>query len=135
MSYKKTKIKIFGKTDVILIAAFIIFAFMFYFIFDLNTKTGDTAVIKINGEIYGEFALNENKDIDVYLDNNIISNTVRIQNNKVYMLHADCPDKRCIKHKPLDLYSRDIIVCLPNKITVEIKTSDKINKYDSIIKK
>lgn len=131
-------IKILRKTDIVLIAAFLIFAVMFYFIFDLSSPTGDTVVIKLNGIIYAEVSLNENKDIEIYPDNGASSNiinTVRIQDKKVFMIYADCPDKLCMKHKPVDSDSdvNDMIVCLPNRVTVEIKSSGKSKEFDAVI--
>lgn len=121
---KIKNIKILRKTDIILIAVFLIFAVLFYFIFDLNPKTGDTVVIKLNGKIYEEISLNENKDIEIYLDGGKLLNTVRIRDKKAFMIYASCPDKLCVKHKPIDSdsygYINDMIVCLPNKVTVEI---------------
>ena len=108
---------------------------MFYFIFDLNPRTGNTVVIKLNGKIYDEIFLNQDKDVDIYLDDRTLINTVRIQNKKAYMLYADCPDKLCVKHKPIDSesYINDMIVCLPNRVTVEIINNDKSKEYDAVI--
>ena len=114
-----------------------IFAAAFYFIFDLNSKTGDTVIIKVNGQIYDEVSLNEEKDIEIYLDDGIHSNTVRIKDKKAFMLYANCPDGFCLKHRPLgsDANTNDMIVCLPNRVTVEIKNDNKNNnKYDIVIK-
>ena len=133
----KMNIKILRKTDIILIAAFLIFAVMFYVIFDFSSKPGDTVVIKLNGQIYEEISLNQDKDVEVYLDGGTLLNTVRIQDRKAFMLYACCPDKLCVKHKPIDSesYINDMIVCLPNRVTVEIITNDKSkNKYDIIIR-
>ena len=133
-------IKILRKTDIVLIAGFLIFAVMFYFIFDLTTpagNAGDTVVIKLNGKIYAEVSLNnyKEKDVEIYLDDGTLANTVRIQDGKVYMLYAGCPDKLCARQKPVDSQSYNkMIVCLPNRITVEIKTTGKSKDLDVIIK-
>ena len=132
------KIKILRKTDMILIAAFLIFAAAFYFIFDLNAKSGDTVMIKVNGKIYAEVSLNslnEEKDVEIYLDNGVHSNTVRIKDKKAFMIYAICPDKLCMKHKPLDSggYINDMIICLPNRVTIEIKNNGKSQDFDAVI--
>ncbi|HRY84255.1 MAG TPA: NusG domain II-containing protein [Candidatus Cloacimonadota bacterium] len=36
------------------------------------------------------------------------------------MSYADCPDKRCVKQGASDMFP---IICLPNHVVVEIKTS------------
>ena len=130
-------IKILKKADIVLIAAFLIFAAAFYFIFDLNPNHSDAVIIKVNGKIYDEVSLNEDKDVEIYLENGTHSNTVRIKDKKAFMLYADCPDGLCLRHKPVESNSslNDMIVCMPNRVTVEIK-GDKKNKneYDIVIK-
>jgi len=115
----------------------LIFAAAFYFIFDLNYNNGDIVVIKVNGKIYDEISLNEEKDVEIYLESGVHSNTVRIKDKKAFMIYADCPDGLCLQHKPVDsdININDMIICLPNRVTVEIK-SDKKNKneYDIVIK-
>ena len=108
---------------------------MFYFIFDLSSQTGDTVIIKVNGKIYAEVSLSENKEIEIYSDGKTLLNTVRIQDNKAFVIYANCPDKRCTHHKPLESKSNGygMIVCLPNRVTVEIKTYKSKNKFDAVI--
>ena len=129
-------IKILRKTDIVLIAGFLIFAVMFYFIFGSNSGNGEVVVIKVNGKIYEEVSLNEDKDVEIYLDNGTLANTVRIQDKKAFIIYADCPDKLCVKHKPIDSdsYISDMIVCLPNRLTVEIKSKEKSKEFDIVIK-
>jgi len=113
---------------------------MFYFIFDLSSQTGDKNIvaIKLNGKIYDEISLNYDKDVEIYLDDGTHLTTVRIQDKKVFIVYANCPDKLCVKHKPLDSESfiNNMIVCLPNRVTVEIislNKSDKSKEFDVII--
>ena len=133
------KIKILRKTDIILIAAFLIFAAAFYFIFNLNFNNSrlneNTVIIKLNGKIYAEVSLNEEKDIEIKLENGAHSNTVRIKDNKAFMLYANCPDGYCLRHKPLESKNNinEIIVCLPNRVTVEIKSDNKSKDFDAVI--
>jgi len=98
-------------------------------------------IIKVNGKIYSEVSLNEDKDIEIYLGDGAHSNTVQIKDRQAYMIYANCPDGLCLQHKPIETQSsfRDIIVCLPNGVTVEIK-SDKEkeknkekNKFDAVM--
>ena len=127
--------QILKKPDIVLIAAFLFLAAAFYFIFDLSPGGGGTVIIKRNGQIYAEVSLNEEIDVEIYSDGGTLSNTVRIHDKKAFMLYADCPDKRCVKHNPVDSQSyMNMIVCLPNRVTVEIKSNDKSKEFDVIIK-
>ena len=129
------KTKILRKTDIVLIAGFIIFAVMFYFIFDLNSRTGDTVVIKLNGKIYEEISLNKPdavRDIEIYSDDGTLLNIVSIkEGRKALMTYANCPDKLCTHQKLI--YENDLIICLPNRVTVEIINNNKLKEYDAVI--
>jgi len=130
-------IKILRKTDIVLIAVLLIFAVMFYFIFDLSPQTGNTVVIKLNGKIYEEISLSQDKDVEIYLDDGTLLNIIQIKNKKASVIYANCPDKLCVKHKPIDSESsvNDMIVCLPNRVTVEIKSNNKSKEYDAVIRR
>jgi len=121
-----SKTKILRISDIILIAGFLIFAAAFYFIFDLNPKDSEIAVIKVNGAIYEEAVLNQDKDIEIYFADGTISNIVRIKDGAVSMIYAVCPDKRCLSQNYF-------IVCLPNRVTVEITGSKKSREFDVVI--
>ena len=118
-------VKIIRIADIALIAAFLVFAAAFYFVFDLTPENPGTAVIKINGEIYAEAALNQDKDVDIYNNGGTLVNIVRIKNGKAAMIYAACPDKRCMRQ------SGRIIVCLPGRVTVE--TVKKNKDFDIVI--
>ena len=52
----------------------------------------------------------------------LTGNTIVINDGSVYMESADCPDKLCVKHKPVSRIGESII-CLPNKLSIEITDS------------
>ena len=118
------KTPILKLTDIILILGFLIFAGAFYFILDLTPADSDVAVIKVNGRIYAEAALNQEKDIEIYFDDGTLSNIVRIKDGRAYMIYAVCFDKRCMRQ---DYF----IVCLPNRVTVEITGRER--EFDVVI--
>ncbi|MBP1754602.1 MAG: putative rane protein, partial [Firmicutes bacterium] len=41
----------------------------------------------------------------------------------VDMLEASCPDEICVKHKKIH-YSNETIVCLPNKVVLEVMDTE-----------
>ena len=108
------------KNDFILILS-VIFIALSAFLFLHITKdegSGDV-VVKVDGDIYGRYDITHDEIIDI---NN--SNTLVIEDRKVFMKEADCPDKLCIKQKSI---SRDgeSIICLPNKVIVTIESGSK----------
>ena len=52
------------------------------------------------------------------------SNLCRIQDGEVNMTEADCPDKLCMHQGPISI-SGETIVCLPNKVVIEIVGKDE----------
>lgn len=77
-------------------------------------KNGRTVIIKQDGKtVYSESL---SKDNVVELENN----TVVIKDSFAYVEKASCKNQICVKHTPINK-SGEIIICLPNKVTVEIK--------------
>lgn len=48
------------------------------------------------------------------------TNIVKIENGEADIIDADCPDKLCVKDGSISKPG-EILVCLPNKLVVEIK--------------
>lgn len=82
---------------------------MLYF----NGKAGHYVVVTVDGEEYGRYDLEEEQTV-VIND----TNCLEIKGGKAHMVQADCPDKLCIHMAPIGR-AHELIVCMPNKITVE----------------
>lgn len=79
------------------------------------------AEITINGKVYKKIPLSEHTGeefIDVKYENKI--NTVRARDNKISIVEASCPDSLCIHQGEIFKVGQSI-VCLPNKVMIEIK--------------
>lgn len=120
----------FKKKDFILIIAVLIIAGVMMLFMQLGNKAGETVSIKINGEKYGEYPVNKNTVIDI--ENEMGKNKIIIENGRVYMDSADCPDKYCIEHKPIENMN-ETIVCLPHKLVVEITSDNGTLEFDGIV--
>lgn len=81
-----------------------------------DTGAGDV-IVKVNGEITGTYDLSEDQEISI----NNGSNILVIKNGKADMIDADCPDQLCVHQKAISA-SGENIICLPNKIIVEVKS-------------
>lgn len=71
-------------------------------------------LITADGVSKGRYSLYEERTIQ--LD---CGNTIRIQNQEVWMQEADCPDQYCVKQGSVEDTGQSII-CLPHKVIVEI---------------
>lgn len=72
--------------------------------------------IKKGNQIVEEIRMS---DVEDYKLVNLGTNKVRIEPDGVYMENANCPDKLCVHQGKINKAGESII-CLPNKIIVEI---------------
>ena len=87
------------------------------------TPHGKTVQIVQNGVVLYTFdlAVAEDRTIQVEYEGRI--NTVQIQNGRIRMLEADCPDHTCIHMGWLDSVAP--IVCLPNHLVIQFTDTDE----------
>lgn len=95
----------------------------------LTSEKGNSAAIYVDGELYKRVALSEDAEINV--KSKYGENTVIIKNEKVSIIHSDCPGKDCEKGEISDT-SRSL-VCLPNRLTVIIEGDGAKNETDVIL--
>ncbi|MBP5325758.1 MAG: NusG domain II-containing protein [Pseudobutyrivibrio sp.] len=110
------------KNDLILIFGILILSLFFYGGMKLWQKgnTDDSAYVevKIDGELYGTYPLDE--DIRERIDSADGGyNILVISDGKASIEEANCPDKICVNHRAIH-YSGDSVVCLPHKLTVKV---------------
>lgn len=106
------------KRDIILAGAVIAAALVMYILIRVfSSESGNEAMIRLDGEIYGTYDLNEDQTIEVVTDAG--RNVVRIENGEAFMEEADCPDGYC-KNQGKISHLNETIVCLPHKLVVEV---------------
>ena len=90
--------------------------------FIMRPKSGKTVVITQNGkELYRiDLASEIDRTIEVEYDGR--KNTVEIQDGRIHMKCADCPDHICVDTGWLE--DGKPIVCLPNRLVIEYENSD-----------
>ena len=79
-----------------------------------NRENGSYVEIRENNREIIKADLNKDREVS------LSKNTVIIKNKQVYMSYADCPDKIC-KAKGKISKKGESIICLPNRVSVEIK--------------
>ena len=85
--------------------------------------------VTVDGSVYGTYALGEEQEIPIVQDG-VTTNVLTIRDGKADMTEADCPDKLCVHQKAISK-NHEMIVCLPNKVVVEVTVSED-NGFDSI---
>ncbi|HNX14907.1 MAG TPA: NusG domain II-containing protein [Oscillospiraceae bacterium] len=105
------KRQFFKKADIVIIVV-LLAAAAGLFLLSASNDSGTGVRITKNGQIVGVYPLNQ--DNLIIIDEH---NSVRIDDGKVRMEHADCPDGYCLKMGEI---SRGSIICLPNRVVVEV---------------
>lgn len=116
------------KNDIIFVAVILIVVSAASLMLFLFRKAGDTVVVTVNGQLWGEYPLGEDRTVEIRSGDSY--NILVIENGKAYVKQASCPDGICSSHRPIG-NDGESIICLPNKVVVEIRTSDK-NRPDVI---
>ena len=102
--------------DILLISVVLCLSLILGLIIFLTRKEGNTVKIKIEGKKVAEYSL----DADGEYSLNGGTNILKISNGEAYLIHADCPDKTCVKTGKIK-YVGESIICLPNKLSVVIQ--------------
>lgn len=76
--------------------------------------------ISANGALYKRIPFSSSTEETIDLKTDLGENIVKISKGVVRILDADCPDKLCIKEGSISNPGQSL-VCLPNKVVVEIK--------------
>lgn len=111
------------KNDFILIGVVLAVAIILFIILKLTAKTGDTVEIAVNGKVIKSFNLSDDIRYEIKTDSGNI-NTLVIKENKAYIEYANCRDKICQNHAPIN-HEGDSIICLPHKVTITVCEGDE----------
>ncbi len=84
--------------------------------------------ISVDGEKIKKIPLENNETFTVKTE--LGTNVIKVESGKVNVEDADCPDKVCIEDGYID-EPGEILVCLPNKVVIEIIGQNK-SRVDDI---
>ena len=122
------------KRDIILVLSMVIIAAAAFLIINFAVKKdGSYAVIKVDGNVIKTLDLNSGEttiEVNGYQGG---VNKVVINDGKVSMTEADCPDELCVKTGKISRVG-ETIVCLPHRVVVEIKGSQDDDFIDSVVR-
>lgn len=114
-----------NKTAIIVLALLILSSLAVMAIKYMLSSEHKTAKIYQDGEIIREIALDTlTEPIEFEItDENGHENIVRAEQGRIRIISADCPDKVCVNQGWIE-NGVVPIVCLPNKVTIEITGAD-----------
>lgn len=123
----------FRKKDWLIIAAVLLLAggiALWKYLQIQNTAATDLVRIWVNGKVHGEYSLGLNQDVTVTQDNGC-ENVIHIGENGFFMLRSNCPNQLCIEQGEVtkdnfgDRHQLNHVICLPNRVDVELVLEDK----------
>ena len=118
-----------GKRDILLLLAVLAGALCIWAVFRfVHRGEADQVKVTVDGSLYGTYDLRKEQTIKIK-KNGKVTNTLVIRNGKADMTDADCPDLLCVHQKAIQS-GGETIVCLPNKVVVEV-VADNANGKDS----
>ncbi len=119
------------KADLIIIVSVaVIVGVLSFFLYYVNSGSGNTVTVEKDGEIIQMLSLDE--DFEKQYDFDGETNTLIIKDGKAMVTEANCPDGICANHKPISRAGESII-CLPHKLVITVsndKTED--NEIDAV---
>lgn len=109
--------------DILLVSAIAVSALLILAFFYIHDKAAvrqqdKRLVITADGELVGSYPLDEDRIIEIG-----DTNVCEIRGGRAYMKSADCPDQSCVHSYPAEREGQ-VIVCLPNKVILEICGGD-----------
>ena len=124
MNSKKCDAKSKRKNDIVFILALVILCAALGLGFYFLRSEGNRITVTVDGKIFGEYSLSENKEIPILGDDGECTNLLVIRDGKAYIEYATCPDGICVDHKPISR-NGESIVCLPHRVVIKVHTSQK----------
>ncbi len=114
------------KSDMVLIVAILAVAaaafFGIKFYQGISTKE-PVAVVTVDGDEYGRFPLDQDVTEEIELPDGAY-NILVVKDGAADITDASCPDGICVNHRAISRQS-ETIVCLPNKVVVEIQNGEE----------
>ena len=121
--------KMIKKADIVLTFALIVIGLIMTWYFTTGGSDPLELKVTVNGQVYGTYDLNSNRKITIKQKGHI--NKITIHNNNVSMSFSDCHGQDCVRSHSIS-QTCEQIVCLPNKVILEIEGGEAA--YDSISK-
>ena len=109
--------KIINKADIVLFICLLLMGLALSAWSFAAGGTGQQAVVTVDGQHYGTYSLFENQTIEIQQKNHL--NKITIKDGTVQMTYSDCHNQVCVKDGKVRMANQSI-VCLPNKVMVEI---------------
>ncbi|MDD7719579.1 MAG: NusG domain II-containing protein [Eubacteriaceae bacterium] len=110
-------LKVIKKADIVLFLILVALGIAVTVMSLNGAEDGSVVQVSVDGKTYGVYSLNKNQTIEIKQDKSI--NKITIKDGHVQMSDSTCKNQICVKTGEISNTSQSI-VCLPNKVMVEI---------------
>lgn len=115
------------KNDWILVAVILVLAGVGFLVYTgLGRQSVGIVKVNVDGELFGTYLLEKEQEIKINDTNYLL-----IKDGQADMIEADCPDQICVEHISISK-NKETIVCLPNKVIVEIVGGEDV-EIDAVV--
>lgn len=119
-----------NRCDVFLAAALLVVSGAAYVLCGMGRQEkGSYVEITVDGEVYETCPLDADREIVIEKADG--QNRIVIQDGEAYMADADCPDRYCVSQGKISR-ERQTIVCLPHRLTAEVKSGEGASAADPV---
>lgn len=119
------------RNDILFIAALLLVVTVAGACLWLFRGEGDTVTVTVDGEVYGVYALSEDRVEDIRTGETGLNRLV-IQNGEASIETATCPDGICAGHRPISREGESI-VCLPHRVVVTVTAAHAADQPDIVV--
>lgn len=119
--------KIIKKADIVLFVVLLVLGLALSAASLFAGTTGQKVEVTVDGKAYGVYSLAENQTIEI--KENGHTNKITIKDGTVQMAYSDCKNQICVNDGQISMTNQSI-VCLPNKVMVEITGGEE--EFDAI---
>ena len=109
--------QIIKKADIVLFVILLVFGLALSAVALFTGTDGQKVQIEVDGKPYATYSLLENRIIEINENGHI--NKITINDGTVQMSYSTCKNQICVKDGQISKTNQSI-VCLPNKVMVEI---------------
>ncbi len=119
--------KFIKKADIVLFLILLFFGLALSALALFSGTAGQKVQISVDGKTYATYSLSENQIIEI--KENGHTNKITINDGSVQMSYSDCKNQICVHDGKISMTNQSI-VCLPNKVMVEITGGEE--EFDAI---
>ena len=121
LSKAPMKNRIIRKADVVLLICLVILGIVSAWLSLRGGTSGSKVYTYVNGELYGTYSLAIDREVTIKNGSHV--NKFIIKDGSVQMIYSTCKNQVCVDTGKVSK-TNSMIVCLPNKVSLEIKGGD-----------